>query len=151
MFFAKGGIREKIFLESVTYGEKMYAGTNLEVYTIDLKIALERKLRRLLDPVRDTAIDLADAICFLKHMTSNGAKPLGFHQCQALDYNGHRLPVPNEAIRRLQQGFEDNEANDPRIKGKQGVVDMIFDKQHKRWYYKNKQGQQVWVTWKLEL
>lgn len=122
----------------------MYSGTNLEIYAIDLKIAFQRKLRRLLDPNRDATIDLADAVCFLKYITSSGAKPLGFHQCQSLDYNGHRLQVATEAIHMLRQGFERNEG------GKQGIVDMVFDKEHKRWCYKNKQGQRVWVTWNLE-
>lgn len=149
MFFQKGRVREKIFLQSLTYGEKIYSGTNLEIYAIRLKFALERKLRRLLDPTRDTAVDLADALCFLKHMASYGDKPLGFHQCQSLDYNEHGLPVPDEAIRRLQQTFEVNKENDPRIKDKQGIVDMVLDEE-RGWYYKDKHGQPVWVTWKLE-
>lgn len=149
MFFQKGAVREKVFLESVGFGEKMYSGANLEIYAIDLKIALERKLRRLLDPSRSTEVDLADALCFLKHMTSYGQKPLGLHQCQALDYNGHKLPVPIEATRMLQRSFEENRDNDARIKGKQGIVDMVFDKATKRWFYRNKQGQQVWVTWNV--
>lgn len=122
----------------------MYSGPNLEIYAIDFKIALERKLRRLLDPTRDTSIDLADAVHLLKYITSSGAQPLGFHQCESLDYNGHRLPVPTEAINMLRQSFERMQG------GKQGIVDMVFDKEHKRWFYKNKQGQRVWVTWKLE-
>lgn len=93
---------------------------------------------------------MADAVCLLKHMTSYGAKPLAVHQCQTLDYNGHQLPVPNAAIVKLQQSFKENKYNDPRIKDKQGIVGSFLDKKHTRWYYKNKQGQRVWVTWTLE-
>ncbi|POS77534.1 hypothetical protein DHEL01_v204062 [Diaporthe helianthi] len=150
MFFQKGAVRERVFLESVGHDNKMYSGKHLEIYTVDLRIALERKLRRVLDPDREENIDLADAVCFLKHMTSYGTRPLGIHQCQSMDYNGHKLPVPNEAIRMVQQRFEKNEDNDPQIQGKQGIVEMVFDKNQNKWYYKNKQGQTVWVTWKLE-
>lgn len=128
----------------------MYSGANLAVYPVDLHIALEMELRRFGDPGRGSAADLADAVCFLKHITSYGAKPLGFHQCQSLDFKGRKLPVPTEAIRELQKDFEDNKESDPRVEGKQGIVDMVWDKAHNRWYYRNRQGEQVPVTWKLE-
>lgn len=134
------GARDRVFHEAAGPERRpnIYNGKHLKVYGVDLHVALEMKLRRMLDRGRNIEWDLLDATKLLEKLTAQGSKPMSFARCQRLDCNGARVAIPGHAIELVQKRYRDTH------KGKQGIVDMVYDKKYGRFRYKNLDDEWVW-------
>lgn len=134
--------RGRAFHQSVSQGGRpeLYEGSHLKVYAMDTQVALEMKLRRMLDRNRNAEWDSLDATAFLFRLTEGGMRPKSFAWCQRLGCDEKRGAIPGKAVQIVKTKFEKLHKN------RQGIVDMDYDEQYKRWRYKNLQGNWVWVS-----
>ncbi|ROW12218.1 hypothetical protein VMCG_00599 [Cytospora schulzeri] len=138
--------REKVFNQSVEKVEKgakgerqmLYCGKRLHVYAMDAEVALEMELRRMAAGGRQQNWDLSDATTFLHKVTNGGLRPISFTRCKNLDAGGKHAPVPDDAVRMVQEEFRKRYS-------KLGIVENEFDEIEKLWKYRNMEGQ--WVLY----
>lgn len=76
---------------------ELYHGTNLRVYAMDTKVALEMKMRRMIEQKRYNDFDLKDVIKFQGTLRQNGVD-MSYNQCRTWNSGGKGAQIPVENL-----------------------------------------------------
>lgn len=76
---------------------ELYHGANLRVYAMDTKVALEMKMRRMIEQKRYNDFDLKDVIKFQGTLRQNGVD-MSYNQCRTWNSGGKGAQIPVETL-----------------------------------------------------